>query len=299
MPSLCSYYQGLIRYRKPSLSGYFQGLLRYRVVCEASGDTLLLRVISATKSPLSRLRSNFARKQPKSLTRTLTQRLNHAGLAASPVLSVPIVKLQEEEDGRDEVDHFTGEQRNLQSMRTPTQLQALAVSAKPPIRLPAAIPGNCKAHRCWAMATRWRRKSFGAKQTDSGRLHIIIMLGLKSGSANIWNTRGMKKPGSPRCCSGTFLCPTLLATIWPKTRSSTFGMFRGVSRGLKLRKRQDHLPLGCSEAWAEDWSWGREEETACERSCPRLASATVWICIKLIGLAMEHTAIAGVQHLPS
>ena len=154
MPSLCSYYQGLIRYRKPSLSGYFQGLLRYRVVCEASGDTLLLRVISATKSPLSRLRSNFARKQPKSLTRTLTQRLNHAGLAASPVLSVPIVKLQEEEDGRDEVDHFTGEQRNLQSMRTPTQLQALAVSAKPPIRLPAAIPGNCKAHRCWAMATR-------------------------------------------------------------------------------------------------------------------------------------------------
>ena len=32
-------------------------------------------------------------------------------------------------------------------------------------------------------------------------------------------------------------CPTLLATTLPNTRSSTFGMFRGVSRQSKLRKR--------------------------------------------------------------
>ena len=75
--------------------------------------------------------------------------------------------------------------RYLQSTRTPTHLQSPAVSARPPIRLLPPIPGNGKAHRCWATATRWRRRSSGAKGTDSGRLRIIIMTRLKSGSANI------------------------------------------------------------------------------------------------------------------
>ena len=35
--------------------------------------------------------------------------------------------------------------------------------------------------------------------------------------------------------------------------------------------RQDHLRLGCLEAWACNQSWEREEETADERSCPFVA----------------------------
>ena len=81
----------------------------------------------------------------------------------------------------------------------------------PPIRLLPLIPGKGKEHHCWAMATRWRRRSSGAKWTDWGRLFIIIMTRLKSGLANLWVTRGMKKPGSPPCFSGTFHSPTFLA----------------------------------------------------------------------------------------
>ena len=45
--------------------------------------------------------------------------------------------------------------------------------------------------------------------------------------------------------------------------------------------RQDHLRLGCAEAWEGNQSWEREEENASKRSCPRF--------VKFIGLQMIKT----------
>ena len=59
----------------------------------------------------------------------------------------------------------------------------------------------------------------------------------EAGVRSISSIRHRRKRGSPAYCSGTFPCPTSLGTTLPKTRSSTFGMFRGVSGQAKLRKR--------------------------------------------------------------
>ena len=63
-------------------------------------------------------------------------------------------------------------------------------------------------------------------------------------------------------------------------------------------QRQDHLRLGCSEARAGNQSWEREEETASDRSCPRVArqqqfedllnSLVCW-WLKLIGFKVYST----------
>ena len=99
------------------------------------------------------------------------------------------------------------------------------------------------------------------------------MTRLKSGLANIWSTRGMKKPGSSPCGSCTFHCSTLLASILPKTRSFTFRMFRDMSRRLKLRKRR---------------------RNSLRKKLPSpLSPAAVWICIKVIGLAKELQQYSG------
>ena len=56
-------------------------------------------------------------------------------------------------------------------------------------------------------------------------------------------------------------CPTLLAITLPETRSSTFGMFKGVSVQLKLIKRgrnsyRKKLCLPCRRCVpASGWSW--------------------------------------------
>ena len=76
-----------------------------------------------------------------------------------------------------------------------------------------------------------RRLSFCAEWTYSGRLHIFTTR-LKSGSANIWSTRDIRKQGSMHCCRVTFHCPTLLTTILLKTISSM-----RVSWQSKVRKR--------------------------------------------------------------
>ena len=113
--------------------------------------------------------------------------------------------------------------------------------------------------------TRERTQSSGVKWTDSGRL-LITTTRLKSGSANTSRGRGVRKPGSRTCacCSGTFYCPTLLATTWHKTISCTFGIFRGVRGRLKLRKL--------------------ERNSCRKKPRSRRTPVAVWIFIKLIDL---------------
>ena len=60
-------------------------------------------------------------------------------------------------------------------------------------------------------------------------------------------------------------------------------------RWLRPCPRQAHLPLGLSEAWEDDWSREREEETASAASLrSRRTPDAVWIFIKLIGLGSKH-----------
>ena len=81
----------------------------------------------------------------------------------------------------------------------------------------------------WPMAMRTRRLSFWAKWTDSGRLCIFTTTMQKSGLANKWGIRDIRKQGSLHCCRGTFNCPTLLDTTLLQTRSSTYGIIKGMS----------------------------------------------------------------------
>ena len=90
---------------------------------------------------------------------------------------------------------------------------------------PPLIPRNRKAPRHYVPATRRRMQSSGAKWSDSG----------------IWSIRHRRKQGPPVYCESTFPCPTLLgtsSTTLPKTRSFTFGMFRGMIGQTKLGKRR-------------------------------------------------------------
>ena len=106
-------------------------------------------------------------------------------------------------------------------------------------------------HSC----TRGRTLSSNARWTDSGRLHISTTT--RGQVHEVQCTWGMMKPGLSACYSSTFHsdCPTLLATTLPNTRSSTFGMFRGVRGRLKS---------GALERME------RDEETASEKSCSRV-----------------------------
>ena len=71
------------------------------------------------------------------------------------------------------------------------------------------------------------RSSHAGEEERAGLLHKVELL--------LWTRHG-----------GTFHCSTLLATTLPKTRSST---------------------AGCSEVWACNRSWQREEGIASERNC--------------------------------
>ena len=98
------------------------------------------------------------------------------------------------------------------------------------------------------------------------RLHIITMTRQKKGLANIQSigdTGDTRIQRSQTCCRLTFQWP--LAKTLPKTRSSTFGMFWGVSWQLKLRKRKKQLSkkkLSSCHTAAVVWilhslAWGR------------------------------------------
>ena len=132
-------------------------------------------------------------------------------------------------------------------------------------KAPAAYPCISEAPR---LCTRRRMRSSCAKWADSGTLRIITRTRQKSDLASTWSTRGMRKPGSPSCCNGTFHCPNSLATTLPKTSSSTFGTFRGVRGRLKQRKRR------------------RDSKRKKLRS--RRTPDAVWIFIKLIGLGSKN-----------
>ena len=217
------------------------------------GTTLLLtrvlRVTSATKPPSSRLCScnlpaNSRRAGPG-------RELSRQGfiIAGSRVLLVqPVVcsrywlsKFQEEEDGRDEVDHITGEPEaaavNKDADATPITGCQREASNQASSSDPWKLQGPSLLGYCQEVEKEEPQHKVNQRRDIAHHYND---------EAEEWycNLKYMKYkrhektmiPSLQQCCRGTFHCPTLLATIWPKTRSSTFGMFRDVSRRLKLRK---------------------------------------------------------------
>ena len=112
---------------------------------------------------------------------------------------------------------FDGPQQTVLSARQQQSTRKLPLLRSPPVRPPVRrLPPS-------------RRKA--------RRLHIFTTTRRKRGSAKYTRYKGHEDTRITLCWRGIFHSQTSLATTLPKTRSSTFGVFKGVSGRLKWRKR--------------------------------------------------------------
>ena len=149
----CSYAKKLCRYFATDtvISHFTQGpklpaQSTTSCICKINSESHLRNQATIESPPHCRVRSNFARKQPKSRTRTLTPRLHHRRpRSPSCALSTDCPSFRKRRTDGTRSTTLQASLRYLQSTRTPVLLLSPAVSARPPIRLLPLIPGNLES----------------------------------------------------------------------------------------------------------------------------------------------------------
>ena len=149
----CSYAKKLCRYFATDtvISHFTQGpklpaQSTTSCICKINSESHLRNQATIESPPHCRVHSNFARKQPKSRTRTLTPRLHHRRpRSPSCALSTDCPSFRKRRTDGTRSTTLQASLRYLQSTRTPVLLLSPAVSARPPIRLLPPIPGNLES----------------------------------------------------------------------------------------------------------------------------------------------------------